>query len=148
MVQVDITRASDQAVVPTYASPGDGGCDLVAIESITLPARGGRALVGTGLVIAIPAGYAGFVHPRSGLALHHGVTCLNSPGLIDAGYRGEIKVLLVNTDPTEDFEINIGDRVAQLVIQKVAHAEFREVPLNAHESTDRGPRGFGSTGVS
>jgi len=147
MVEVDITRVSPEAALPSYATPGDAGCDLVATEAVVLPAGGGRALVGTGLVVAIPEGHAGFVQPRSGLALRHGVTCLNSPGLIDAGYRGEVKVLLVNTDPSEDFTIEIGDRVAQLVIQEVAHARFREIPLEAHQTTTRGPGGFGSTGM-
>lgn len=130
-----------------YATEGDAGADLVAAEDVTLPPAGGRALIATGMAIAIPMGYAGFVQPRSGLALRHGVTCLNTPGLIDSGYRGELKVLLVNTDPTEAFEITRGDRIAQLVIQKVEQANFVEVDELPADS-ERGAGGFGSTGVS
>lgn len=147
MVQVDVTRVSESAVLPRYATPGDAGCDLVAAQECVVRANGGRALVSTGLVLALPEGYAGFVQPRSGLALRHGITCLNSPGLIDAGYRGEIKVLLLNTDPAIDFHVATGDRIAQLVIQRVEQAAFREVDLADHSSTQRGDGGFGSTGV-
>ncbi|HUR76660.1 MAG TPA: dUTP diphosphatase [Acidimicrobiales bacterium] len=130
--------------VPTYAHPGDAGADLTAAESVTLACGGGRALVGTGMRVAIPEGYAGFVMPRSGLALKHGVTCLNTPGLIDSGYRGELKVLLVNTDPATDFGVEVGDRIAQLVIQRVEQATFTAVAeLDDHV---RGEGGFGSTG--
>jgi len=132
--------------MPAYATEGDAGADLVAAEALTLAPGGGRGLVSTGAAIAIPEGYAGFVQPRSGLALRHGVTCLNSPGLIDSGYRGELKVLLINTDPSEAFEIQRGDRIAQLVIQQVAHAEFVEV--DALPQSVRGDGGFGSTGVA
>lgn len=100
----------------------------------------------TGIKIALPDGYAGFIQPRSGLALHHGVTCLNSPGLIDAGYRGELKVLLINTDPSEDFMISRGDRIAQLVIQEVAHAAFELVSDDDLGVSHRNEAGFGSTG--
>ena len=130
--------------LPAYARPGDAGLDLLAAEETTLAPAGGRALVPTGLAVAIPEGYAGFVQPRSGLALRHGVTCLNTPGLIDSGYRGELKVLLVNTDPHEPFVVRRGERIAQLVIQAVAVAslvEVNELPLSA-----RGSGGFGSTG--
>ena len=130
--------------LPAYARPGDAGLDLLAAEETTLAPAGGRALVPTGLAVAIPEGYAGFVQPRSGLALRHGVTCLNTPGLIDSGYRGELKVLLVNTDPHEPFVVRRGERIAQLVIQAVAVAslvEVDELPLSA-----RGSGGFGSTG--
>ena len=130
--------------LPAYARPGDAGLDLLAAEETTLAPAGGRALVPTGLAVAIPEGYAGFVQPRSGLALRHGVTCLNTPGLIDSGYRGELKVLLVNTDPHEPFVVRRGERSAQLVIQAVAVAslvEVDELPLSA-----RGSGGFGSTG--
>ena len=130
---------------PTYAHPGDAGADLVAAETVTLKAGGGRALIGTGLKIAIPDGFAGFVLPRSGLALKHGVTCLNTPGLIDSGYRGELKVLLVNTDPSTDYTVEIGDRIAQLVIQQVAQATFTSV--DALDDHVRGDGGFGSTGA-
>lgn len=102
-------------------------------------------MVPTGLAVAIPRGYAGFVQPRSGLAMRHGVTCLNTPGLIDADYRGELKVLLINTDPDRDFEVTRGDRIAQLVIQRVEHASFVEV--ETLDETERGVGGFGHTGV-
>lgn len=131
--------------MPSYATEGDAGADLVAAEALTLAPGGGRGLVPTGAAIAIPQGYAGFVQPRSGLAMRHGVTCLNTPGLIDSGYRGELKVLLVNTDPTEAFEISRGDRIAQLVIQRVEHGRFVEV--DALPDSERGEGGFGSTGV-
>jgi len=132
------------AVLPTYANEGDAGCDLVAIEDAVLKAGGGRAMVGTGVAIAIPQGHGGFVLPRSGLASKHGVTCSNAPGLVDAGYRGELKVALVNLDPTNDYEVKKGDRIAQLVILAVPSASFslvEELP----EAT-RGEGGFGSTG--
>ena len=130
--------------MPSYARPGDAGLDLLAREGVVLRAGGGRALVPTGIALALPEGYAGFVQPRSGLALKHGVTCLNSPGLIDSGYRDELKVLLVNTDPTEDYEIARGDRIAQLVVQAVEHVRLTEV--DELPETTRGGGGFGSTG--
>jgi dUTP pyrophosphatase len=132
------------AVLPRYANEGDAGSDLVAVESCTLTAGGGRALVGTGLSIAIPDGHAGLVLPRSGLAATHGVTCINSPGLIDAGYRGELRVALVNLDPDTDYVINAGDRIAQLVIAPVSSVVFRAV--EELPSATRGEGGFGSTG--
>jgi dUTP pyrophosphatase len=113
---------------------------------VELAAGGGRALVPTGIAIAIPEGYAGFIQPRSGLALNHGVTCLNTPGLIDSGYRGEIKVLLINTDPLQAFVIEVGDRVAQLVIQNVEQATFIDVGETGLEESERGTGGFGSSG--
>ena len=130
--------------LPSYARAGDAGADLVARAGTVLAAGGGRALVATGIAVAVPEGHTAFVLPRSGLALRHGVTCLNTPGLVDAGYRGELKVLLVNTDPTEPYEVHRGDRIAQLVIQPVEHAVFttvEELPLS-----DRGPGGFGHSG--
>ena len=131
--------------LPVYAHPGDAGADLTAAERVTLPAGGGRAMVATGIRIALPDGFAGFVLPRSGLAAKHGVTCLNTPGLIDSGYRGEVKVLLVNTDPTTDYTVEPGDRIAQLVVQPVAQAIFTKVDeLDDHV---RGEGGFGSTGA-
>jgi dUTP pyrophosphatase len=130
--------------VPAYANVGDAGLDLHAREDATLPAGGGRALVPTGIAVAIPDGYAGFVQPRSGLALRHGVTCLNTPGLIDAGYRDELKVLLVNTDPHDDYVVHRGDRIAQLVIQEVVRANL--VVVNELGDSPRGKTGFGSTG--
>lgn len=131
--------------MPSYATEGDAGADLVAAETLTLTPGGGRALVATGAAIAIPVGYAGFVQPRSGLAYKHGVSVLNAPGLIDSGYRGELKVLLVNTDPETPFEVVRGDRIAQLVIQRVEHVRFVEV--DELPSSERGDGGFGSTGV-
>lgn len=131
--------------LPSYARVGDAGADLVAREAVVLAPGGGRALVPTGIALALPAGTAGFVQPRSGLALRHGVTCLNTPGLIDAGYRDELRVLLVNLDPTEPFEVQRGDRIAQLVIQRVEHADF--VVVDELPASERGLGGFGSTGV-
>ncbi len=145
VLEIPMKRLDPEAALPSYASPGDAGADLVASESVVLAAGGGRALVPTGAAIAIPEGYAGFVQPRSGLALRHGVTVLNTPGLIDSGYRGELKVLLVNTDPDEDFAIERGDRIAQLVIQRVEHVDFIEV--GELSDSARGDGGFGSTGV-
>jgi len=132
------------AVVPRYANAGDAGCDLVAVESCTLRAHGGRAMVATGLAVAIPEGHGGFVLPRSGLAAKHGVTCVNAPGLIDPGYRGEVKVALVNLDPKRDYEVKKGDRIAQLVVLAVSEASFRAV--EELPSAERGAGGFGSSG--
>jgi dUTP pyrophosphatase len=143
-MEIALKRLVEHAVIPTYARAGDAGADLVAAEDLTLGAAGGRALVSTGVAIALPEGLAAFVQPRSGLALRHGVTVLNSPGLIDSGYRGELKVLLINTDPEEDFVVSRGERIAQLVVQQVLSAEFsivEELPESA-----RGAGGFGSTG--
>jgi dUTP pyrophosphatase len=144
VLQVPVVRLDPELPLPEYAKPGDAGIDLRAREAITLNPGGGRALIPTGIAVAIPQGYAGFVQPRSGLALKHGVTCLNTPGLIDAGYRGELKVLLINTDPTEPFEILRGERIAQLVIQAVEHVDFVEVEELGE--SDRGEGGFGHTG--
>jgi dUTP pyrophosphatase len=144
VLDIPLKRLDPDVAVPAYAKPGDAGLDLCAAESITLLPGGGRALVPTGMAIAIPEGYAGFVQPRSGLALKHGVTCLNTPGLIDSGYRGELKVLLINTDPNEPFEIARGERIAQLVVQRVEHVVFREV--DELDESDRGEGGFGHTG--
>ena len=144
MLNIPIIRLTEDAIFPIYAKAGDAGADLVAAESVVLEPRGGRSLISTGVAIAIPDGYAGFVQPRSGLALKHGVTCLNTPGLIDSGYRGELKVLLVNTDPNDSFCINKGERIAQLVIQKVEVCEFKEV-IELPDS-ERGETGFGSSG--
>jgi len=146
VVSVPVAALADGAQVPRYAHEGDAGCDLVANERVELAANGGRASVGCGIAIAIPEGHAGFVLPRSGLALHHGVTCLNAPGLIDAGYRGELRVVLVNTDPVTPFVVESGDRVAQLVVQRVEHVRF--VETDDLGATNRGQSGFGSTGVS
>jgi len=144
MLNIPIIRLIDDATIPVYAKPGDAGADLVAAESVLLDAGGGRALISTGVAIAIPEGFAGFVQPRSGLALKHGITCLNTPGLIDSGYRGELKVLLINTDPSEAFEVNKGERIAQLVIQRVEECNFQEV--EELPDSERGETGFGSSG--
>ena len=137
-------RLDPELPLPAYANPGDAGLDLHAREDALLAAGGGRALVPTGIAIAIPDGYAGFVQPRSGLAFRYGVTCLNTPGLIDAGYRDELKVVLVNTDPENDYHVHRGDRIAQLVLQRVEHATFVEV--DTLDESSRGKTGFGSTG--
>ena len=144
VVAVPIRRLDPDLPLPAYAKPGDAGCDLLAAETVVLAAAGGRAMVPTGIAVAIPPGYAGFVQPRSGLALRHGVTCVNSPGLIDSGYRDELRVLLLNTDPAEPYEIQRGDRIAQLVIQRVSVAEWDEV--DALNETERGLGGFGHSG--
>ncbi|MBT95468.1 MAG: dUTP diphosphatase [Acidimicrobiaceae bacterium] len=146
VIEVPIKRLDPDLPLPKYAKRGDAGCDLIAAEQIMLEPGGGRALISTGIAIALPEGYAAFIQPRSGLAFKHGVTCLNTPGLIDSGYRGELKVLLVNTDPNVPFEVNRGERIAQLVIQKVEQAEFAEV--DDLSETERGIGGFGSTGVN
>lgn len=145
MLQVPIVRLDPDLAVPAYARPGDAGADLIARTDVAIPAAGGRALVPTGIALAIPLGYAGFIQPRSGLALRHGVTCLNTPGLIDAGYRDEIKVLLVNTDPRQPYHVRRGDRVAQLVIQQIEEAAF--VVCDELPGGERGVAGFGSTGA-
>ena len=144
VVVVPIRRLDPGLPLPAYAKPGDAGCDLLAAEPVTLGAGGGRAMVRTGVAVAIPEGYAGFVQPRSGLAWRHGVTCVNSPGLIDSGYRDELRVLLLNTDPTEPYEVQRGDRIAQLVIQRVEQAEWDEV--ESLDDTERGLGGFGHSG--
>jgi len=143
-VPVEVKRLDPDLPLPAQQHPHDAGYDLHAREDVELAAGGGRALVPTGIAIAIPPGHAGFVLPRSGLALKHGVTCLNTPGLIDPLYRGELKVLLVNTDPSESYTVHRGDRIAQLVIQRVAHADWREV--DELDTTSRDTYGFGSTG--
>ncbi|WP_420813787.1 dUTP diphosphatase [Phytoactinopolyspora endophytica] len=138
-----VTRLDDDVPLPSYAHPGDAGADLVTTEAITI-APGERALAGTGIAIALPAGYAAFVHPRSGLAHRLGVSIVNTPGTIDAGYRGEIKVLLVNHDLRESAVFERGDRIAQLVIQRVEHAVFHEVTRLPGSARSDG--GYGSTG--
>ena len=143
-MEVPVVRLDPDLPVPGYANPGDAGLDLLARDDVLLRAGGGRALVPTGIAIAIPEGCAGFVQPRSGLALKHGVTCLNTPGLIDAGYRDELKVLLVNTDGEHDYQVHRGDRIAQLVIQRVERADL--VVVDVLGESPRGKTGFGSTG--
>lgn len=130
--------------LPSYAQPGDAGADLLAREDATIAPAGGRALIPTGIALAIPDGWAGFIQPRSGLALRHGVTCLNTPGLIDSGFRDELQVLLVNTDPSEPYEVHRGDRIAQLVVQQVARCTFS--PVDSLDATERGLGGFGHSG--
>lgn len=131
-------------VIPSYAHPGDAGADLCAGESCTL-APGQRATVGTGVSLALPNGYVGFLVPRSGLAAKHGITLVNSPGTVDAGYRGEIRVTLLNTDTERSFAIALGDRIAQLIVLPVSRATF--VPVRELPGSHRGRSGFGSTGV-
>ena len=144
ITEVAVLRIDTGLPMPRYARPGDAGIDLTArIDTVLAPA-GGRGLIPTGIAVALPHGYAGFVLPRSGLAMHHGVTCLNTPGLIDSGYRGELKVLLVNTDPHEEFAISRGERIAQLVVQAVAQVRLVEVTVLSDSA--RGDQGFGSTG--
>jgi dUTP pyrophosphatase len=142
-LDVLITRLDPAVPLPGYARRGDAGADLCAAEDIDL-APGERAVVRTGIAIALPEGYAGFVHPRSGLAARHGITLVNAPGTIDAGYRGEIKVILLNTDLAKAVSLRRGDRIAQLVVQRVENVTFREVP--ALPESARGDNGFGSTG--
>ena len=142
MSEIPVLIKALPGFVPEYAKPGDAGADLKSTVSLNL-AAGERALVTTGVSIALPNGFVGLVHPRSGLALKHGITVLNSPGTIDSGYRGEIMVTLINTS-AEDFKINVGDRIAQLLIQNIEKANFIEV-LELPGS-QRGVDGFGSSG--
>ncbi len=145
MLDIAVVALDPDLPLPAYARPGDAGADLVARVGAVVKAGGGRALVPTGIRMAIPEGYAGFVQPRSGLALRHGITLANSPGLIDSGYRDELAVIVINTDPSADFEIRRGDRIAQLVVQKVEQATF--VLAAALPESKRGLGGFGHTGV-
>ena len=142
MIELPIRRLRPDAVVPERAYPGDAGLDLVACEHVEL-APGQRALVGTGLAVAIPEGYAGFVQPRSGLAARHGITIVNTPGLVDSGYRGELRVILLNTDASEPFVVERGMRIAQLVVVPVPELELQEV--DELPESARGVRGFGSS---
>jgi dUTP pyrophosphatase len=142
-VEILVQRLDPGLPLPGRAHPGDAGTDLFAAEDVEL-APGQRALVPTGIAIALPDGYAGFVHPRSGLAARHGVTIVNAPGTVDAGYRGEIRVTLLNTDPDHPVRFQRGDRIAQLIIQRVAYPVFHEV--QTLPGSARGEDGFGSTG--
>ena len=142
-VPIDIVRLDPDLPLPAYAHPGDAGLDLHAREDATVAAGGGRLLMPTGISIAIPVGWCGLVMPRSGLALKHGISVVNTPGLIDAAYRGEIKVVLINTDPSDDYEIARGDRVAQLVVQRVEQVVWTVV--DELDGVDRGG-GFGHSG--
>jgi dUTP pyrophosphatase len=144
VLEIPVVALDPDLPLPAYARPDDAGLDLLARAEVKVPAGGGRALVPTGIAVAIPAGFAGFLQPRSGLALRHGITLLNTPGLIDAGYRDELCVLLLNTDPTEDFEVRRGERIAQLVVQRVEHVVWQ--PVAELDSSVRGSGGFGHTG--
>ena len=143
MLPVPIVQLDPDLPLPAYAHVGDAGLDLHARESAVVAAGGGRLLMPTGISIAIPLGYAGFVLPRSGNALRHGLTVANAPGLIDAAYRGEVKVILLNTDPDQQFQVNRGDRIAQLVVQRVEQVDWQIV--QQLDGNDRGG-GFGHTG--
>ncbi|MBB4684782.1 dUTP diphosphatase [Amycolatopsis jiangsuensis] len=142
-VQVLLQRLDPDVPPPGYARPGDAGADLVTTSDIVL-GPGERGVVGTGIAIALPPGYAGFVHPRSGLAARAGLSVVNTPGTIDSGYRGEIRVCLINHDPREKLALSRGDRIAQLVVQRVEQAEFVEVAELG--GSERGAGGYGSTG--
>ena len=143
-VDVDLHLLDPELPPPAYARAGDAGADLRAREDVELP-PGGRALVDTGVAVAIPAGHVGLVHPRSGLAAKHGITVLNAPGTVDSGYRGELKVCLLNTDPQQGYTVRRGERIAQLVVQEVVTARFRTV--DELPGSERGARGFGSSGT-
>lgn len=146
---MDVTETVDVPIVapaaPVYAHPGDAGADLAAAEAVRLE-PGQRVTVGTGVAVALPDGFAGFVVPRSGLAARHGITIVNAPGTVDTGYRGEIRVTLLNTDSSEPYDVAVGDRIAQLVLVPVARAAF--VPVDALPDSVRGAGGFGSTGYA
>jgi dUTP pyrophosphatase len=142
LIELPIRRLHAEAVIPERAYAGDAGLDLAACERVEL-APGERALVGTGLAVAIPEGYAGFVQPRSGLAARHGLTIVNSPGLVDSGYRGELRVIVLNTDSTEPFVVEPGMRIAQLVVLPIPELELVEV--DELPTSERGVRGFGSS---
>lgn len=143
-VEVLFSATEDGVPIPAYAHPGDAGADLTTREAVTL-APGERATLRTGVRIALPSGYVALVHPRSGLAARHGVTIVNAPGTVDAGYRGEIAVTLLNTDARESVSFAVGDRIAQLVIQRVERATF--VAVETLPGSHRGDAGFGSTGT-
>ena len=144
MIELPIRRLRDDAVVPARAYAGDAGLDLTACDRVEL-APGERATVGTGLAVAIPEGYAGFVQPRSGLAAKHGLTIVNTPGLVDSGYRGELKVILLNTDTEHTFVVEQGMRIAQLVVLEVPAVD--PVEVDELPESERGVRGFGSSAV-
>ncbi|WP_296664388.1 dUTP diphosphatase [Demequina sp.] len=144
-LEILVSTTSPDVPLPSYSHPGDAGADVTTRVDVTLE-PGERATVPTGLRLALPDGYAAFVHPRSGLASRHGITIVNAPGTVDAGYRGEVSVTLLNTDPRETARLAAGDRIAQLVIQRVERAAF--VPVEALPGSHRGEGGFGSTGAS
>lgn len=145
MIDIPLVRLDPEMAVPTQARAGDAGFDLAAREGATVPAGGGRALMPTGLAMALPTGFAALVLPRSGLALAQGLSVVNAPGLIDSGYRGEIQVLLLNTDPECDIVINRGDRIAQLMIQEVVASRF--VEAESLPDSERSTKGWGSSGT-
>ena len=142
-LSVAVQRLDPDLPLPATARNGDAGVDLYARENATIAAKGGRILMPTGLAIAIPLGFAGFVVPRSGLALKHGITLVNTPGIIDSGYRGELKVVMINTDPTVDYVVTRGDRIAQILIQRIETIEWNE--MDSLDGEDRGG-GFGHSG--
>ena len=142
-LSVAVQRLDPDLPLPATARNGDAGVDLYARENATIAAKGGRILMPTGLAIAIPLGFAGFVVPRSGLALKHGITLVNTPGIIDSGYRGELKVVMINTDPTVDYVVTRGDRIAQILIQRIETIDWNEV--DNLDGEDRGG-GFGHSG--
>lgn len=142
-LEIQVVRLDRDLPLPSYARPGDAGADLMTTVDVSV-APGERVLVPTGVAIALPDGFVGLIHPRSGLAARHGLSIVNTPGTVDAGYRGEIKVLLVNHDPREPIELRRGDRIAQLVVQRVERAAFVEV--DRLDTTVRGTGGYGSTG--
>jgi len=144
VIELPIQRLRDDAVVPSRAYSGDAGLDLTACERVEL-APGERGAIGTGLAVAIPQGYAGYVQPRSGLAAKHGITIVNTPGLVDSGYRGELKVILLNTDATDSFVVEPGMRIAQLVVLEVPSVD--PVEVDELPGSERGVRGFGSSAV-
>jgi dUTP pyrophosphatase len=144
-VEVLLARLDPELPAPAYARPGDAGADLCCTTDVVL-APGARAVVGTGVAIALPWGYAGFVHPRSGLAARAGLSIVNAPGTVDAGYRGEIRVTLLNTDRSEPYTVAAGDRIAQLIVMPVSRARF--IPVERLPGSDRGEGGFGSTGYA
>ena len=143
-LQIPIKRLNSLALIPSYAHDGDAGVDLCSIEEVVLQPFG-RALISTGISLAIPKGYGGFVLPRSGLAIKNGISLVNSPGLIDSNYRGEIKLIAINLDPNNSFTVQVGDRIAQLVIMRVEEIDFLE--HDQLDDTQRGSGGFGSSGI-
>lgn len=147
MVQIDIRRLDAELPLPVTAHSGDAGVDLYSRQDVLLVAGGGRELVPTGIAVAIPDGYVGLVVPRSGLAVKHGVTLVNTPGIIDSGYRGELKVVMINTDPVTDYQVARGDRIAQLVVQQVENVTWRVVDQLDDTLTDKNRGGgFGHSG--
>src|ERR1700722_6570514 len=147
MLSVPLQQLDAELPPPSYARPGDAGADVLARTDVVLPCRGGRSGLPRGVRVALPPGVAGPVLPRAGLAARHGLTCLNAPGLIDAGYRGELQVILVNHDPERDYTVSRGDRIAQLVIIKVEQAAFALVGEGGLEESQRGSGGFGHIGT-